>query len=361
MEGTTETITAATAAAETPASEPRESTSASKAPTMDSEAISSDGNSGTHTGKKSDASPTKRRRVVEVTPREPIEINLRSLLQAGAHFGHQTSRWSPKMAPYIYSSRNGIHIIDLPKAIQKWREARKAIVEVASRGGNILFVGTKKQAEKAIVEEATRCGQYYVARRWLGGMMTNFQTIRKSIERLGKLEQTLDDEDKAIKEGSGAKFTKKERLMMTREIEKLEYSLSGIRDMYAPPQLMFIVDIKREDIALKEAQRLDIPVVALVDTNCNPDLVEHAIPSNDDGSRAIALFAGAVSDAILEGKKLYAQRPRPVAQARNLEVKSEQPPKEKKTKKATAKKTVEAKPDTESPLEVSEGESSVES
>ena len=244
----------------------------------------------------------------DLNPREPVEINLRTLLQAGVHFGHQTARWNPAMSEYIYGSRNGIHIVNLPKTIERWEDARKSIVEVTSRGGSVLFVGTKKQAQDPIVEEARRCGSFYVAKRWLGGMITNFQTIRKSISRLNKVEEILAEEDKSMQEGAGSKFTKKERLMMSREQEKLEFSLGGIRDMYAAPQLMFIIDIKREDIAVKEAQRLDIPVVALVDTNCDPSQVTHPIPSNDDGTRAIRLFASAVCDAVLEGKKIYAER-----------------------------------------------------
>lgn len=250
----------------------------------------------------------------EIAPREAVEINLRSMLQAGVHFGHQTSRWNPKMAPYIYGTRNGIHIINLPKTLQAWTTARKKIVDVVADGGSVLFVGTKKQAQDAVMEEARRSGSFYVSRRWLGGMMTNFQTIRKSINRMNKLEEILADEEKAQKEGTGTKFTKKERLMMSREQEKLYFSLGGIREMYAPPQLLFVVDIRREDIAIKEAQRLDIPVVALVDTNCDPSCVSDPIPSNDDGTRAVRLFCAAVADAIMEGKKIGAQRKERVAQ-----------------------------------------------
>lgn len=241
----------------------------------------------------------------DIAPRDPVQVNLRTLLQAGVHFGHQTSRWNPAAAEYIYGVRNGIHIISLPKTLQCWEKARACIVEVVSKGGAVLFVGTKKQAEEAVVEEARRCGAYYVSRRWLGGMLTNFQTIRKSISRLNKIEEILAEEDKASKEGTPTRYTKKERLMMSREHDKLEFSLGGIREMYSPPQLMFIIDIKREDIAVKEAKRIDIPVVALVDTNCDPAVVTHPIPSNDDGTRAIRLFCAAVADAVMEGKKAY--------------------------------------------------------
>ena len=212
------------------------------------------------------------------------------------------------MKSNIYTTRNGIHIINIPKTIQCWEDARKRIVELAARGGSILFVGTKKQAQEAIMEEATRCGGFYVVQRWLGGMITNFRTIRNSIERMKKLEALLADEEQK------QKFTKKELLMMDREREKLAFSLSGIRDMYGTPSMMFVVDTKREDIAVKEAKRLNIPVFGLVDTNSDPATVDYAIPSNDDASRAIRLFCSAVADAVLEGKQRYAERSRAVKQ-----------------------------------------------
>ena len=254
-----------------------------------------------------------------VTPREPVELTLRTLLQAGVHYGHQTSRWSPAMAPYIHSSRNGIHIINLPRTISAWEKAREKVLEVASRGGSILFVGTKKQAQDPVVEEARRCGAFYVSRRWLGGMMTNFQTIRKSIDRLQKLEKLLAEETTAQTTGGHTRFTKKERLMMSRERDKLEYSLGGIRTMNRAPQLMFVIDVRREEIAIREANRLDIPVVALVDTNCDPRTVRYPIPSNDDGTRAIRLFCSAIADAAMEGRKIFDSRrqsiPTPVVEA----------------------------------------------
>lgn len=209
------------------------------------------------------------------------------------------------MAPYIHSSRNGIHIINLPHTMQSWQSAREAIIKTVAAGGNVLFVGTKKQAADAVVQEARRCGAFYVSRRWLGGMITNFQTIRKSIDRLQKLEVVLEEEEQAQTDGIGTRFTKKERLMMTRELDKLEFSLGGIRTMMRAPQLMFVIDIRREDIAIREARRLDIPVIALVDTNCDPRTVNHAIPSNDDGTRAIRLFCSAVADAVMEGRKKF--------------------------------------------------------
>ena len=248
--------------------------------------------------------------VAEPVPTGPAEISIRTLLEAGCHFGHQTSRWCPKMAPYIYTIRNGIHIINLPKTVQSWGTARQAIVDAVARGSSVLFVGTKKQTQETIAQEAQRCGAYYVTQRWLGGMLTNFQTIRRSVDRMKRIEETLKAEEEAAKLGSGSKFTKKERLMMSRELEKLNFSLGGIRDMSSLPSLLFVVDIKREEIAVKEAKRLDIPVVALVDTNCDPTEVMHPIPSNDDGSRAINLFTRAVADAVIEGKGLYSMRKR---------------------------------------------------
>jgi small subunit ribosomal protein S2 len=234
-----------------------------------------------------------------------LEVSVRTLLEAGVHFGHQTSRWNPIMASNIYTVRNGIHIINLPKTMQAWMTAKNAIVDLVAQGGSVLFVGTKKQAQEAIVEEAKRCASFYVSHRWLGGMLTNFSTIRKSVDRMKKVEEILVQEEEALKVGRGMKFTKKERLMMARELEKLNLSLAGIRDMTSLPQLIFVIDIRREDIAVKEAKRLDIPVFALVDTNCDPNVVNYPIPSNDDGTRAIRLFAKAVAEAVNEGRRKY--------------------------------------------------------
>ena len=244
----------------------------------------------------------------ELIAREPVEITLRSLLAAGVHFGHQTSRWEPKMAPYIHSVKNGIHIINLPQTLQYWQAAREAVVNCCARGGNVLFVGTKKQAQDIVIEEARRCGAFYVSHRWLGGMLTNFQTIRRSIERMKKVEMILNEEEKILTNGIPSKYTKKERLMMTRELEKLEYSLGGIKEMYRVPDLIFVIDVRREDISVQEAQRLDIPVVALVDTNCDPRNITYVIPSHDDGSRAIKIFTSAISDAVSEGRKIMKER-----------------------------------------------------
>ena len=233
-----------------------------------------------------------------------VEINVRTLLEAGVHFGHQTSRWNPAMAPYIYTIRNGIHIISLPKTVQCWARARQSIVDIVGQGGNVLFVGTKKQVQETVAQEATRCGSFFVSKRWLGGMLTNFGTVRRSVERMKKIEEILKSEEEAQKNGTPTKFTKKERLMYSRELEKLNYSIGGVREMTSIPQLLFVIDVKREDIAIKEARRLDVPVVALVDTNCDPKEATFPIPSNDDGSRAVRLFAQAISDAVIEGKKL---------------------------------------------------------
>jgi len=211
------------------------------------------------------------------------------------------------MAPYIHSVRNGIHIINLPRSIQAWSSAQRSIIELVGQGGSVLFVGTKKQAQDAMATESKRCDSFFVSQRWLGGMLTNFATIRKSIDRMKKVEEILKSEEEAQAIGQTSKFTKKERLMLSRELTKLNFSLGGIREMTSIPQMLFVVDVKREEIAVKEAKRLDIPVVALVDTNCDPRVVTHPIPSNDDGSRAIKLFAQAVSDAVIEGKRLLAE------------------------------------------------------
>lgn len=245
--------------------------------------------------------------------RPQVDMNLRGLLQAGVHYGHQTARWNPAMAQYIYTVRNGIHIINLPKTLEAWTGAQKIITDTAAGGGSILFVGTKKQAQDIVQQEAERCGSFYVSRRWLGGMLTNFSTVRKSIDRMKKLEGILDEENKNAEQGATSKYTKKERLMMQREKDKLEHSLGGIRDMVNYPKLIFVVDTKREHIAIKEAQRLDIPVVALVDTNSDPNEVAHPVPGNDDGARSILFFLQAASNAVLEGKDKLAERTRTAA------------------------------------------------
>ena len=225
-------------------------------------------------------------------PRASIE----DLLRSGAHFGHLTSRWNPKMAPYIFMERNGIHIIDLKQTQQMLDDAASAAGRFAGRGKKILFVGTKKQAQQVVKTEAERAGMPYVTDRWLGGMLTNFQTIRKSIRRMETLEREETD-------GTTAQLKKKERLMRRREHEKLTRVLGGIAELNRLPGALFVVDVRREHIAVNEARKLDIPIIALLDTNCDPDLVDFPIPANDDAMKSIQLFTQAVADAALEGTK----------------------------------------------------------
>ncbi|HZR79633.1 MAG TPA: 30S ribosomal protein S2 [Candidatus Binatia bacterium] len=224
------------------------------------------------------------------------EPTMKQLLEAGVHFGHQTSRWNPKMKRYIFGARNGIYIIDLQQTVKMFREVYGQVRELAASGGVILFVGTKKQAQDAIREEAERAGMFWVNSRWLGGMLTNFQTIKASIDRLKKLEEILEDST------TGEKYTKKEILNLTREKDKLLGSLGGIKNMRKLPDAIFVIDSKKEEIAVKEANKLGIPVVAVVDTNCDPDVVDYKIPGNDDAIRAIRLFCSSIADAILEGR-----------------------------------------------------------
>ncbi len=232
------------------------------------------------------------------------EVTMKQLLEAGVHFGHQTSRWNPKMKPYIFGARNGIYIIDLQQTVRMFRDAYGYVRELVADGGSILFVGTKKQAQDAIREEAERCGMFYVTNRWLGGMLTNFQTIKQSIDRLRKHEETLESEAMA------QALTKKELIMISRERDKLMASLGGIKNMRKLPDALFIVDPKKEEIAVKEANKLGIPVVAAVDTNCDPDVIDYKIPGNDDAIRAIRLFCTAIADAAIEGRALAEERQR---------------------------------------------------
>ncbi len=225
-----------------------------------------------------------------------VAVSMKQLLEAGVHFGHQTRRWNPKMKEYIFTERNGIYIIDLQKTVKKVEEAYNFIREVSEAGKDVLFVGTKKQAQDAIKEEAERVGMYYVNNRWLGGMLTNFKTIKKRIERLEQLHKMEED-------GTFDLLPKKEVIKLKGEIEKLEKFLGGIKDMKGVPGAMFVVDPRKERIAIAEAKRLNIPVVAIVDTNCDPDEVDYVIPGNDDAIRAVKLIAGAMADAILEGRQ----------------------------------------------------------
>ena len=223
-------------------------------------------------------------------------ISMKQLLEAGVHFGHQTRRWNPKMAEYIYTERNGIHIIDLQKSVGKVDEAYKAIFDVAAEGGTILFVGTKKQAQDAVKTEAERCGMFYVNERWLGGMLTNFKTIQGRINRLKDIERMSED-------GTFEVLPKKEVIALKKEWEKLEKNLGGIKGMTEIPGAMFVVDPKKERIAILEARKLGIPVIGLVDTNCNPEDVDYVIPGNDDAIRAIKLIVEAMANAVLESKQ----------------------------------------------------------
>lgn len=221
------------------------------------------------------------------------EISMRQLLEAGVHYGHQTQRWNPRMAEYIYGDRNGIHIIDLTQTVPMLEAALNVIRETVAKNGRILFVGTKRQAQKAIAEAAERCAQFYMNHRWLGGTLTNWKTISASIQRLKQIDEIL---------AAGAEgLTKKERLNMERDQAKLQASLGGIREMGGVPDLLFVIDVNKEDLAILEAQKLGIPVVAVVDTNCSPKGVDYVIPGNDDAARAIALYCDLVSRAALDG------------------------------------------------------------
>ena len=228
-------------------------------------------------------------------------INMKELLESGVHFGHQTRRWNPKMKPYIFGSRNGIHIIDLQKTVSLFSTAYEFIVNTVAEGYPVLFVGTKKQANDSVIEESERCGMFYVVNRWLGGTLTNFQTIRKSINRLKELENMKTD-------GTINRYTKKEVLKLEKELFKLGKNLGGIKDMDELPGAVFVVDPKREHIAVKESRKLGIPVVAIADTNCDPDEIDYIIPGNDDAIRAVRLICSKIADACIEGHNLAEER-----------------------------------------------------
>jgi small subunit ribosomal protein S2 len=225
-------------------------------------------------------------------------VTMKELLEAGVHFGHETKRWDPKMKPFIFGARNGIYIIDLQKTVQLFKEAYQFVRDITSKGEYILFVGTKKQAQETIYEHATRCGMFYVNHRWLGGMLTNFQTIKRSIDRLNKLEAMKTEEIYNL-------LPKKEVLELEKERSRLEKSLGGIKNMDRLPGAVFVVDPKKEKIAIKEARKIGIPSIGIVDTNCNPEEVDYVIPGNDDAIRAIHLFASKIADAVVEGRQLY--------------------------------------------------------
>ena len=235
-------------------------------------------------------------------------VSMKQLLEAGVHFGHQTRRWNPKMAEYIFTERNGIYIIDLQKTVKKLEEAYAFVRELSENGGDLLFVGTKKQAMDSIREEATRCGMPFVNARWLGGMLTNFGTIQKRIRRLAQLKQMEQD-------GTFAMLPKKEVIKLNLEIEKLEKFMGGITGMKKTPAALFIVDPRKERIAVAEAHKLGIPIVAIVDTNCDPDEIDYVIPGNDDAIRAVRLISGAMADAIIEGRQGESNAPAAVEEA----------------------------------------------
>ncbi|MBN2107769.1 MAG: 30S ribosomal protein S2 [Deltaproteobacteria bacterium] len=222
--------------------------------------------------------------------------SMKQLLEAGVHFGHQTSKWNPKMKPYIFGARNGIHIIDLQQTVVLFKQAYDFVVDTVAHGGKVMFVGTKRQAQEAIKEEAERSGQFSVTNRWLGGLLTNFQTVRKSLERMKMLEQQRED-------GTFANFKKKEVLCLERELEKLNYVFNGIRNMQEVPEVLFIVDPKKEKIAVSEAHKLGITTVALLDTNSDPEEIDYVIPANDDAIRAVKLFSSKIADACIEGER----------------------------------------------------------
>jgi small subunit ribosomal protein S2 len=232
-------------------------------------------------------------------------ITMKELLEAGVHFGHQTKRWNPKMKPYIFGARNGIYIIDLQKTVRLFKNAYGFVREAVQDGETVLFVGTKKQAQDSVAEEAQRCNMYYVNQRWLGGMLTNFATVKQSIDRLKRLDAMFED-------GSVEAYTKKEMLSLEKQREKLEKTLGGIKGMNKLPGVLFVIDPKNESIAVSEAKKLGIPVVAVVDTNCDPDPIDHIIPGNDDAIRAIRLLSSKIADAVAEG-----------AQAREIDLQTE--------------------------------------
>ena len=243
-----------------------------------------------------------------------VSVTMKELLEAGVHFGHQVRRWNPKMKEYIFGERNGIYIIDLQKTQRMFREAISFVTNLIAedKGKTVLFVGTKRQAQDAIREESEKCSQYYVNQRWLGGLLTNFQTVQKSIKRLKDLEAMQTD-------GRYEKLTKKERIKLDRERESLNKNLSGIKSMTRLPDAIFIIDVKKEEIAVAEANRLGIPIVAVVDTNCSPEGIDYVIPGNDDALRAVRLFASRISDAILEGHQIATEGGVAAAEAESAE------------------------------------------
>lgn len=244
------------------------------------------------------------------------QVTIKEMLDAGVHFGHQTQRWNPKMKPYVYTARGGIHIIDLQKTFVHAKHAADFVKSVAARGGRLIFVGTKKQAQEPILEAAQKCGQYHVTKRWLGGMLTNFQTVQQSVNRLKKIDQMRE-------KGELDFFSKKERIGMEKDYLKLNDYLSGIRELKDMPSCMFVIDLNKEHIAVAEAKRLGIPVVAIADTNTDPEVVEFPIPGNDDAIRSIKLFANLIADAFNEGAKTWQEELKKMGDRREKETSTE--------------------------------------
>jgi small subunit ribosomal protein S2 len=245
-------------------------------------------------------------------------VSMKQLLEAGAHFGHRTRRWDPKMKPYIFTERKGIHIIDLQKTLQTIDEAYNFVRDKSSEGADVLFVGTKKQAQQIVADEAKRCGGYYVNNRWLGGLLTNFKTIKKRIDKLEELEEYIETED-------FEKLPKKEQSAIKRQLEKLEKNLGGLRGLNKAPEVMFLVDPKKEEIAIEEANKLGITTVSMLDTNCDPDVIDYVIPANDDAIRTIMLITSKIADAVIEGREGRADN---LEENKNTEEKSEEIPEE---------------------------------
>ena len=270
------------------------------------------------------------------------KVDLTQLVEAGAHFGHLTRRWNPKMKPYIFMEKNGIHIIDLKKTQKYLVDSADELSKLAAEGKKVLFVGTKKQAKNVIETEARRCGQNWVSERWLGGMLTNFATIRKSVKRLSNIEKQETD-------GTFDKITKKERLFLTREKDKLKKVLEGVESMGKLPGALFIVDIKKEAIAVQEAHRLNIPVFAIVDTNCDPDEVDYLIPANDDAVKTVEIITQFMADAVIEGEaKFKEKKAEEVAEKERVKKEKEAERKEEAKKKSESKAKKEAKEETDS-------------
>lgn len=265
-----------------------------------------------------------------------VNITMKELLEAGVHFGHETKRWDPKMKPYIFGARDGIYIIDLQKTVQMYREAYEFVRDVAARGDYVLFVGTKRQAQESIREEATRCNMFYVNHRWLGGMLTNYQTIKKSIDRLNRLEQMRTEEIFEL-------LPKKEILQLEKERNRLEKSLGGIKMMDHLPGAVFIIDAKKEKIAINETKKLGIPSVGIVDTNCNPEEITYPIPGNDDAIRAIRLLSSRMADAVIEGRQEYEKQ----LQEQMEEEEPAPPAEQQAVETASADVSPEASPQTE--------------